>query len=562
MKLFRYLAAGCAASALLAVPACSTPVGDGSGNSPAARRDAPLISAPVGDIQGERDGAIRVFKGIPYAEPPVGAARWTPPVATGDWTGALQATDFGPACIQANSSKSPSVYAQDIGAVSEDCLSLNVWAPENAEGAPVMFWIHGGALVGGSSKETLYDGARLAEEGVVVVTINYRLGVLGYLAHPGLSAESSENISGNYGLLDQVEALRWVKRNIASFGGDPENVTIAGESAGALSVLYLMASPEADGLFDKAIAQSAYMVSLPSLKEAAHGMPAAEQAGLALATALEAPDLKALRATDADTLLNASLQAGYFTSGTLDGHVLPRQLVDVFDRGEQADVPILAGFNSGEIRTLRGLAPEAPDSPEIYENTIRERYLDLADRFLALYPSRLMEDAILATTRDALYGWTSERLVRSQEAMGQPSYLYIFDHGYPAMDQLDLHAFHASELPYMFGNLRRTPFNWPKIPNTRAEAALADTMVSYWASFARSGAPIAKDAPDWPAYDNDRAYMAFLNDGPASGTHLMPGMFELHEEAVCRRRARGDQPWHWNTGIISPELPSDEHACP
>src|SRR5581483_159121 len=239
---------------------------------------------------------------------------------------------------------------------------------------PVFFWIHGGAFWYGSSRESLYDGARLAQHGVVVVTINYRLGVLGWLAHLELSAESPESISGNYGLLDQVQALRWVQQNIGTFGGDPANVTIAGESAGALSVVYLMASPAARGLFAKAIAESAYMISTPELKQSKHGSPSAEQSGIAVATALKAPDLATLRKMDATTLTNAAAAARFMPFGVIDGRVLPSQLVDVLDRGEQARVPVLAGFNSGEIRSLKILAPPAPATVDDYERIIRNNY--------------------------------------------------------------------------------------------------------------------------------------------------------------------------------------------
>ncbi|WP_374597032.1 carboxylesterase/lipase family protein [Brevundimonas sp.] len=517
----------------------------------AAAQDRPTITAPAGVVRGRLQGDIRVFKGLPYAAPPTGAYRWRPPMPAPVWSGVKDAADFGPACIQPTPG-APHIYSNSLGATSEDCLSLNIWSPHAAREAPVIVWIHGGSLVAGSSKEVYYDGAAWAQEGAVVVTINYRLGVLGYLAHPDLSAESPVGISGNYGLMDQIQALRWVQQNIAAFGGDPSNVTIAGESAGGLSVLYLMTSPLAKGLFHKAIAQSAYMISAPELKTAAHGMPAAETAGATLARNLQAPSLRVLRSMNAQTLTDASVMAGFAPFGVVDGVVLPRQLVDTFDRGEQATVPVLAGFNSGEIRSLRMLAPPVPGSAAEYERIIREKYGDLADDFLALYPSSNMGESILATTRDALYGWTSERLVRSQTERGHPSFLYLFDHGYPAMDQAGLHAFHASELPYVFGTLNNTPPLWPKIPDTASERALSDTMIDYWISFARSGRPLAAQA-DWPAYGSTEAYVTFRST-PIPANDLLPGMFELHERAMCRRRASGDLAWNWNTGLFSPNL--------
>lgn len=524
----------------------------------AAAQDA-VVRAPAGAVKGESSGSINVFKGLPYAQPPVGAARWKPPVEMPVWTGVRDATQFGPACIQPKA-RSGSIYAWDLGATSEDCLFLNVLAKQGVSNAPVMVWIHGGALMTGSGSEPMYDGTKLAQRGVVVVSVNYRLGVLGYLAHPQLSAESKDNLSGNYGLLDQIEALRWVKRNIAAFGGDPSNVTIAGESAGALSVMYLMASPPARGLFHKAIAQSAYMISTPELKQARFGEVSAEAIGTRILSSLGAQDLAALRAIDPEKLRDAAAQAGYFPLGTIDGRVLPRQLVDVFDRGEQARVPILAGFNSGEIRSLRMLAPPVPANAVTYETAIRERYGDLADQFLKLYPSAQLEDSILATARDALYGWTSERLVSKQTALGQSGFLYLFDHGYPAAEAAGLHAFHASELPYVFGTADRTPSLWPKVPSTPAETKLSDAMLDYWTSFVRSGEPSAAGQARWPAYGSTRSYMTFAGE-PRPGTHLMPGMYELNEQVVCRRRASGAQAWNWNVGMISPPLPSRAESC-
>ena len=203
-----------------------------------------VVDAPAGSVRGTSEGAVAVYKGIPYAAPPVGEARWQPPRPAERWDGVRDATAFGPACYQPTvPGAANGIYYEDVGAMSEDCLSLNVWTPQDAENAPVFVWIHGGALVSGASSFEMYDGARLAKQGVVVVSINYRLGVLGFLAHPELSTESPEQISGNYGLMDQIAALRWIEQNIKAFGGNPDNVTIAGESAGALSVMWLMTSP-------------------------------------------------------------------------------------------------------------------------------------------------------------------------------------------------------------------------------------------------------------------------------------------------------------------------------
>jgi para-nitrobenzyl esterase len=520
----------------------------------------PIVKSPAGMMEGRVEGQVRVFRGIPYALPPVGPARWKPPLPMPRWAGVRKAAEFGPACLQPES-KLSSVYtpAHPLPA-SEDCLTLNIWTPLGARNAPVFFWIHGGALTGGSSREEMYDGARFAERGLVFVSVNCRLGVLGWLAHPELSAESPDRVSGNYGLLDEIEALGWVRRNIRAFGANPANVTIAGESSGGLTVMYLMAAPAARGLFSKAIAESAYMISTPELRERRFGLPAAEDSGKRLAAALHAPNIAALRAMDAHALAGAAPTTGYAPWGTIDGHVLPRQLVDVFDRGEQAPVPILAGFNSGEIRSLMVLAPRPPASAADYEKMIRERYGDLADEFLRLYPSATMQESILATTRDALYGWTAQRLVIKQTALGAPSFLYYFDHGYPAEDTAALHAFHASELPYVFGTFDSTPPHWPKIPETPQEKKLTDAMNAYWSSFARSGRPQAADEPDWPAFGSARNYMAFT-DAPHPSDRLLPGMYEFVEQVVCRSRASGNIAWNWYAGIASPKLPAQAAQC-
>jgi len=527
--------------------------------APSDNNNGPIVKAPSGAVEGLMQGDLRVFKGIPYALPPVGSRRWRPPSPMPRWAGVRQATEFGPICFQPVS-QSPSVYSWTPAPMSEDCLTLNIWAPTGARKTPVFFWIHGGALTTGSSRDSLYGGTKLAERGIVVVSLNFRLGVLGWLAHPELSKESPDGISGNYALLDLIQGLKWVQQNIASFGGNPSNVTIAGESSGGLSVMYLMASPPARGLFAKAIAESAYMITTPELKKAAFGLPSAEESGVKLAAALHAPDIAAMRAMDASTLSVAAPKAGYAPWGSIDGRLLPRQLVDVFDRGEQAPVPLLAGFNSGEIRSLRILAPRPPATQADYEKIIRDRYLDLADEFLQHYPATNMEESILATTCDALYGWTAVRLMKKQAAKGLSSFLYFFDHGYPAEDAAGLHGFHASELPYVFGTSGGTPPLWPKIPDTDEEKGLSDAMIGYWTSFARSGRPTAKDEPAWPAYGSTGAYMD-IKDAPIPSSHLLPGMYEFNEEVVCQRRAVRDIPWNWNVGLYSPKNPPPQPQC-
>lgn len=516
-------------------------------------------TAPVGAMQGDYENGVTVYRGIPFALAPVGERRWAPPEPFPDWEGVRQATKFGPACPQP-ASRPGSIYHSELPSVSEDCLSLNVWVPEGAQDAPVFVWIHGGSLVTGAGSQNMYDGARLAREtGLIVVTVNYRLGVLGYLAHPELSAESPQNISGNYGLKDQVAALQWVERNISAFGGNPENVTIAGESAGALSVVLLMVSPEARGLFDKAIAQSAYMVSMAPLRGTLNGHPSAEQAGTTYQEKAGAASLAELREMDADKLVSIAGRNGFIPFGVIDDVWLKDQMPATFDKGEQAKVPVLAGFNEGEIRSLRFLLPPVPKS-DTYEAAIRSSHRELADRFLDVYPADNPEASMLATTRDAMYGWSAERLAASQTVAGIPSYFYFFDHTYPAADKLGLRAFHAMEIPYVFGTLFDMAEPWPQAPRSDTERNLETSMMHYWAGFARDGVPSAEGAADWPAYGEDATGMVFAQT-PKAWPGLARERFELHEEIICRRRADGGLQWNWNVGIISPPLPAEVPTC-
>ena len=520
-----------------------------------------VVDSPAGSFRGISDDGIEVFRGVTYAQAPVGALRWRPPVAEPLAGDIVDARDFGPVCYQPEfPAVATNIYHEDLPPMSEDCLSLNIWRPQNAAKVPVFVWIHGGSLLTGASRFSMYDGRRLAERGMMVVSINYRLGALGFMAHPDLSAESAEHVSGNYGLLDQIEALRWIERNIASFGGNPDNVTIAGESAGGLSVMHLLASPSAHGLFDKAVMQSAYMVSEPSLRSARNGHPSAESEGLRLAAALGAGTVEDLRAMGAGELTKRSFAVGFQTYLTVDGKIVPKQIVDTFDEGSQAKVPILAGFNSGETRSLRMLLPKKPANAQLYEQTIRDSYHDMADVFLRIYPASNLDESILQATRDALYGWTAQRLAAKQTEAGSAAYLYLFDHGYRAADKAGLHAFHGSELPYMFGTIWETAANWPKVPRTSAERELSDAMLDYWASFSKSGRPQSALGPLWPAADVDGPWMVF-GDEPTVVNDVLSFRYDLVEHVTCRRRVAGEQQWNWNVGLASPPLPGKTNEC-
>jgi para-nitrobenzyl esterase len=501
---------------------------------------------------------ITAFKGIRYAQPPVDALRWKPPLPPAAWTGVHAATEFGPASLQPRSPEG-SIYADLPQRMSEDCLFLNVWTPSAAPAkSPVMVWIHGGALRIGNLAGGLYDGAELARRGVVVVTVGYRLGVLGYLAHPELGAESPQRSSGNYGLLDQIAALRWVRDNIAAFGGDPENITAFGESAGALSITQLMASPLARGLFHKAILQSGYLMSNRELQLPSFGQPAAEAVGVALANQLGAADLAALRSMDGGKLTMLATMAGFDPQASIDGWTLPRQIVESFDRGEQARIPLIAGFNAGEVRSLRFFLPPLPADAAEYQRLVGDIYGDLASRYLELYPGTDIEESALAAARDGFYGWSAERLVRDQSRLGLPAHLYYFAHEYPAQIERRLQAFHGSELPYEFGLIGsgdRLPADWPRPPDDPRERALSEAIMSYFTSFAASGTPTAQNAPEWPPYTADRSFLE-VGDVCRSSRDLLPGMFALHEEIVARRRAAGTQGWYLNVGLASRPVPA------
>ena len=522
----------------------------------------PQVRTGQGVVAGEAMGGVSAYKGIPYAKAPVGTLRWKPPVPAPAWRGVRDARAFGKACFQPPGNPA-SVYAGRMTAVSEDCLTLNVWAPAGARKLPVMVWIHGGALSGGSSSEPLYDGTAFAKKGVLVVSINYRLGVLGYLAHPALSAESPQHLSGNYGLLDQIQALRWIQNNIAAFGGDPAQVTVAGESAGGLSVIALLASPAAHGLFARAIVESGYMPSYRALHTASLGLPSAEDAGTALARAAGAPSLALLRAKDPMDLLQAGLATGWAPEPTIDGVLLKRQLAATFARGEQNKLPVLAGFNEGEIRSLLFLMPKAPGTQAAYEADVRARFGDQAAAYLSVYPGADPRADVMASVRDALYGWAAQYLVRAQATAGQPAYLYYFRHSTPAQHARDLAAFHASEIPYVFGQVGPDAAlgpNWPKPPLSAEESQLSSAMLDYWASFVRGEAPRATGEADWPRYTPaERAYLD-IDARPQPRTELQSAAFAWADALVARRWSEG-RGWRYDIGFSAFPATSKESGA-
>lgn len=511
---------------------------------------SPIVQVEQGELIGIFNGQIEEFRGIPYAAAPIGNYRWSAPQPSESWSGQLDATKFGPSCIQPEIPAS-SLYYDPPSEMSEDCLTLNVWAKPEGMNAPVIVWIHGGSLRMGGSAQALYDGTEFARRDVVFVSLNYRLGALGWMAHPDLSPESENSVSGNYGLQDQIAALKWVQENIAAFGGDSENVTIMGESAGALSISYLLSSPKAEGLFQKAILQSVNSRSFPELKQSVFGLPSAESVGEDLFKKLGYDSIETARKDSPQNIINKATRARFAPQGVIDGFYLPQQIIDIYDAGRNIEVPILAGFNSGEIRSQRIFLPPQPETEMEYENEITDRYGDLSDEVLAIYPGNELEMSMLSILRDAIYGWATERLVRKTKESGHPAYMYLFDYCYPEAAKADLCAFHASELPFVFGDVKgdRLPPNWP-VPNGEGDEQISDAMLDYWTSFAATGNPVSENGPDWLSYGEAENYL-HIRQRLEMGTDPISGMFELHEELVQERKNK-NVPWFIDVGVIAP----------
>jgi para-nitrobenzyl esterase len=450
---------------------------------------AAAINDPVRVEQGQLSGipgsdpSIRVYKGIPFAAPPVGDLRWRAPKPAADWPGVRKADQFSATCMQTPYPEG-SLYHSDPQPVSEDCLYLNIWTGAKAasDKRPVMVWIHGGAFTRGSGSTPMYDGENLAKKGVVVVTINYRLGAFGFFAHPELSQESehqtSHYTSGDYGILDEIAALQWVQKNIAAFGGDPKRVTIFGESAGSWAVNVLVASPLAKGLFQRAIGESGAnfnkMAALADLEK----------------NGARAGTIKDLRAKSAEDVM----KMGGF-SVNVDGWLLPTDVITIFEKGQQNDVPILIGSNADEGTAFM----PAKITLTGFQSTAQQRFPGRSDQFLKVYPATTDEEAWTASAhlmRDTTFGLQMRTWARMQTKTGKsPAYLYYFSHIPPGPSSAHYGAYHASEIAYVFGTGR----NWDD-----ADRKLSDAMSSYWVNFATSGNPNGKGLPDWQKYNENK----------------------------------------------------------
>lgn len=459
---------------------------------PAARIDS-------GWLSGIHDAAsgLDEFRGIPFAAPPVGAFRWKPPQPVAPWKGVRRADHFGPRCMQ-RPLFSDMVFRSD--SMAEDCLYLNVWTPAERQGEklPVLVYFYGGGFVGGDGSEFRYDGASLARRGIVTVTVNYRLDVFGFLALPALAEESPHHATGNYGLLDQVAALRWVHHNIAAFGGDPTRVTIGGESAGSIAVSALMASPLSKRLMQGAIGESGAM--LGNLKP--RPLALAERQGIAFASHVGAHSLAQLRAMAAGKLIAACGDPGMPGFGpTIDGWFLARSPAAIYGAGEQAHIPLLVGSNSGE-GSYTALLDDAPPTPANYRAAVEQTFGKHAGAALKLYPGR--SEAEVKASGSALAGdrfiaFSTWRWMHLQRKTGEaPVYYYWFDKARPAKrdgsagpDEL---AVHSGEIEYALGNLSTNRvYAW-----TAADRKVSATMEGYWANFIKTGNPNGNDLPHWP----------------------------------------------------------------
>jgi para-nitrobenzyl esterase len=444
------------------------------------------------------DGTVAVFKGIPYAAPPVGELRWRAPQPPAAWAGVRPADTFGPICPQYGPPPG-SFYQQEFylqeEPQSEDCLYLNVWtaAAAESERRPVMVWFHGGALVEGSGSLPSFDGARLAQKGIVLVTVNYRLGVFGYFAHPALSAESEHQVSGNYGLLDQIAALRWVRDNIAAFGGDPNNVTIFGQSAGSTSVFGLLVSPLAGGLFGRAIGQSGSPFTFRETPRLAQ----AEQAGAHRAQAWGAATAAELRGLPTQALLGTD-RAEYSANRaglTVDGWAIPDSPARMMAAGRRNPAALMVGATADEWTPM---GVPASLGAEAFRRQAEGRYGQRAAELLRLYPVHADADAQRAQIRlmsDQLFAGMRAWAEAQHAHSFQKAYLYYFDRQLPGRDSAFYGAFHSSELYYVFGTLDSTARPWES-----ADRQLAEAMTSYWSNFAATGDPNGAGLPAWPAF--------------------------------------------------------------
>jgi para-nitrobenzyl esterase len=508
------------------------------------------VKIDSGAISGLTVGAsndVRVYKGIPFAAPPISSLRWKAPQPVKSWTGVRACTEFGASCPQPNLLER--IYGQKLGPTSEDCLYLNVWtaAAKPTDKLPVMVWIHGGGYTMGSGATPAYDGAALARQGVVLVTINYRLGPFGWLAHPQLSKESPHNSSGNYGLLDQIAALEWVRRNIAAFGGDAGRVTIFGESAGAGSVCYLMASPLARGLFHRAIAESGSAFGANRhLRESWYGQESAEKLGERVVNAMVGNQagnpITVMRAKSAEDILNGSnVAASSFFSGDgnrfapiVDGWVIADDPGAVFEAGKQANVPLIVGTNADEGSIFVLSLPL--NSVEAYHALASRVYGAHADEVLAMYPANDVGEIRSALSRnitDSFFVAGARYFAETESKVNNQTFVYHFTHVSADPRRRMLGAFHASEIPYVFLTQDGGFGTYDE-----KDHELARAMSAYWVQFAVSGDPNGAGRPAWPKYTAAADEHVEFGDQIMVKTGLRKDAADLFERIAAERRGK------------------------
>ncbi|MBN2068130.1 MAG: carboxylesterase family protein [Opitutales bacterium] len=492
-------------------------------------KPAPVMTE-YGLVQGTAEDDITVYRGIPFAAPPVGDLRWKAPQPAEKWDGVRQATNFANDPYQGDGN----------GNVGEDCLYLNVWTPAKSpdEKLPVMVWIYGGGFSFGSTSTPVHNGEFLARKGVILVSINYRVGVLGFLAHPELSAESPDHISGNYGILDQIAGLKWVQKNIAAFGGDPEKVTIFGESAGAISVSMLCASPEAKGLFRGAISQSggSFGPTRPTTfpGENMKALEQAEAGGLAYMKEVCAASLADLRKMSPKELPN-----GWTTPTTwpnVDGKIIIDDQFKLYEAGNYNDVDILVGYNSDE-----GLSFTWEKSPEQYIQNTHHRYGPYADKLLQAYPTGKsgLPKSARDLMRDAAFGWQTWSWARLQNKTGKSNvYFYYFDQHAdhdPDSPEADHGTPHGVDVPYVFHTLGSDA--------SSADKEMSDLLSTYWTNFAKYGTPNGSDLPYWPAYEGGDDKVMHFHNGASAGELPSADSLKVLDEYFAWRRTPEGAAW-------------------
>jgi para-nitrobenzyl esterase len=514
------------------------------GTAMAQQNNADQVKISNGTVEGVTNTTtgIRSFKGIPFALPPVGDLRWKEPQPVKNWDGVFKADHFGHNAMQKKVFGDMGFRSDNM---SEDCLYLNVWMPvkASAEKLPVLVYFFGGGFVAGDGSEARYDGESMAQKGIIAITVNYRLGIFGFMSHPELSQESSHHASGNYGLLDQNAALRWVQENVAAFGGDPKRVTIAGESAGSIAVSAQMASPLSKDLIAGAIGESGAMINptLPAIP-----LAEGEKGGLKFAEKVGAKSLAELRAIPAEKLLDATPSFGDpALAETIDNYFLVKPIVATFEAGEQAHVPLLAGWNSAEV-PYQYIMPGTVPTVETYKAKLKELYGDKADEAFKLYPAATDEEAVKAATElasDRFIAYSTWKWDDMQaKTGGKPVYRYLFSRARPPMvgdgvaglaggvikggaaappAKLPVYkgAAHASEIEYAMGNLATNKFYlW-----TPDDYKVSKTMEDYFANFVKTGNPNGAGLPKWIANTNGSKVNVMDID---VNSHLVKGDFE------------------------------------